>query len=464
MEIAIRRSRASAPAESDGFRRAMGTWRSSREMEKLHAPVRRRLQGPERPGRRAGRGAVPAGRGLRELRLQQEPRGGVRADRVRVGVPEALLPGAVHGGPRQRPADGLLPGRGARSTTPSATASRSCRWTSTASRFRTTTEWVGMPGEPLPEGCGIERRPPVVRSSGCVVPDRRTRRQLAAGSAEGLRGPARASTWSRGSARSRRTCSTRELERGPYRSLADVVARTGAGRRGDRATDPGRCASTRWAGPDASCCGSCARWRPRRAGRRRVPGRRRACDDDGCDDDGPDEDELDEDGCPRANGPNVDGWPNAGWTHACGWNAGWPRVRGRYAARQRSRGLDAARRRAGELRTRKPVTRGPCTSPPWAARLRARFDQPLPRARLDRRRTRVRSGRLFARSGRLFARSGRLFARSGRLTALARTQSCRTLPCRNVCRIRRRHGRSLGSPGSVTPHLRARTGHEEEQL
>ena len=26
-----------SPAESDGFRRAMGTWRSSREMEKLHA-------------------------------------------------------------------------------------------------------------------------------------------------------------------------------------------------------------------------------------------------------------------------------------------------------------------------------------------------------------------------------------------------------------------------------------------
>ena len=25
-----------SPAESDGFRRAMGTWRSSREMEKLH--------------------------------------------------------------------------------------------------------------------------------------------------------------------------------------------------------------------------------------------------------------------------------------------------------------------------------------------------------------------------------------------------------------------------------------------
>ena len=32
-----------SPAESDGFRRAMGTWRSSREMEKLHRAVRRGL-------------------------------------------------------------------------------------------------------------------------------------------------------------------------------------------------------------------------------------------------------------------------------------------------------------------------------------------------------------------------------------------------------------------------------------
>ena len=32
-----RRRRASRPADSDGFRRAMGTWRSTREMEKLHA-------------------------------------------------------------------------------------------------------------------------------------------------------------------------------------------------------------------------------------------------------------------------------------------------------------------------------------------------------------------------------------------------------------------------------------------
>ena len=102
-----------SPADSDGFRRAMGTWRSSKEMEKLHA---RFVAGCiERSGldARAGRGAVRQGRGVRQLRVQQEPRRGLRADRVRVGVPEALLPGAVRDRAHQRPADGLLPGRGA---------------------------------------------------------------------------------------------------------------------------------------------------------------------------------------------------------------------------------------------------------------------------------------------------------------------------------------------------------------
>ena len=42
MKIAIDVAGFSA-AESDGFRRAMGTWRSTREMEKLHAQLRRRL-------------------------------------------------------------------------------------------------------------------------------------------------------------------------------------------------------------------------------------------------------------------------------------------------------------------------------------------------------------------------------------------------------------------------------------
>ena len=50
MKIAIDVAGFSA-AESDGFRRAMGTWRSQREMEKLHARLRRRLHGQQRPDR-----------------------------------------------------------------------------------------------------------------------------------------------------------------------------------------------------------------------------------------------------------------------------------------------------------------------------------------------------------------------------------------------------------------------------
>ena len=40
-----------------------------------------------------------------------------------------------------------------------------------ASTYATTTEWVGRPGEPLHEGCGIEARPEPIRSPACVIPD-----------------------------------------------------------------------------------------------------------------------------------------------------------------------------------------------------------------------------------------------------------------------------------------------------
>ncbi len=67
----------------------------------------------QRPDARAGRGALRQGRRLRQLRLQQEPRRGLRADGLRVGLPQALLPGPVRDRAHQRPAHGLLPGRGA---------------------------------------------------------------------------------------------------------------------------------------------------------------------------------------------------------------------------------------------------------------------------------------------------------------------------------------------------------------
>ena len=103
-----------SPADSDGFRRAMGTWRSTREMEKLHQQFARRLHAPARHDRGDRRGAVPPGRRVRLVRLRQVARRGVRPDRLRVVVPEALLPGPVPRRADQRPADGLLPGRGPR--------------------------------------------------------------------------------------------------------------------------------------------------------------------------------------------------------------------------------------------------------------------------------------------------------------------------------------------------------------
>ena len=130
MKIAIDVAGFSA-AESDGFRRAMGTWRSSKEMEKLH---KRFVDGCiERNGltHRTGGGALPPGRGLRQLRLQQEPRRGLRTHRVRERLPEALLPGPVRDRADQRPADGLLPGRGAHQRCEAPRRRVSCRSTST---------------------------------------------------------------------------------------------------------------------------------------------------------------------------------------------------------------------------------------------------------------------------------------------------------------------------------------------
>ena len=82
------------------------------------------------------------------------------------------------------------------------------------------------PGEPLPEDAGIERRPVPVRSSGCVIPSDEARGLWAAESAVGLGRPARAGLV-KGIGEEHEELLDAELARGPYRSLADVVERTG---------------------------------------------------------------------------------------------------------------------------------------------------------------------------------------------------------------------------------------------
>jgi error-prone DNA polymerase len=115
------------------------------------------------------------------------------------------------------------------------------------SSYRTTTEWVGrpgwalagaagddgsrddeaaFPGEPLPEGCGIEAYARPVRSSSCVIPSAAAREQWANESAVGW-GVRLGLHLVKGIGEQHEELLDRELAHGPYTSLADVVTRTG---------------------------------------------------------------------------------------------------------------------------------------------------------------------------------------------------------------------------------------------
>ena len=105
-----------------------------------------------------------------------------------------------------------------------------------ASTYKTTTEWAGRPGwalgdgagegEPLPEGSGIDERPLPVQSSACVLPGAAARERWAAESATGW-GVRLGLHLVKGIGEQHEELLDRELERGPYVSLADVVERTG---------------------------------------------------------------------------------------------------------------------------------------------------------------------------------------------------------------------------------------------
>ncbi|MDA8201552.1 MAG: OB-fold nucleic acid binding domain-containing protein, partial [Chloroflexi bacterium] len=224
MEIAIRVAGFTA-ADADGFRRAMGTWRSSREMEKLHRGFVdgcTRISGltDEQAEELFRQVSAFASFGFNKSHAAAFARTAYESAFLKLYYPAQYTAGLVNNQPMgfypvevlindaKRHGVAVLP----------VDVNRS--------RFRTATEWVGMPGEPLPEGCGIGRRPPVVRSSGCVVPDPQTRRQLAVESAQGY-GVRLGLHLVRGIGEEHAGRLDAELERGPYRSLADVVARTG---------------------------------------------------------------------------------------------------------------------------------------------------------------------------------------------------------------------------------------------
>jgi error-prone DNA polymerase len=230
------------PAGSDGFRRAMGTWRSSREMEKLHEQF---VEGciakqglPRDDAEELFRQcAAFASFGFAKSHAAAFARTAYESSFLKLFYPAQFTVGLINAQPMgfypvevlvndaKRHGVAILP----------VDVNRSA--------YRTTTEWVGRPGwalagaggddgshdedpgEPLPDGCGIDTYPAPVRSSACVIPGAASRERWAAESATG---------WAvrlglhlvKGIGEEQAARLDAELARGSYAGLADVVERT----------------------------------------------------------------------------------------------------------------------------------------------------------------------------------------------------------------------------------------------
>ena len=216
-----------SPAESDGFRRAMGTWRSSREMEKLHEQfVEGCLRQPGMTSEMAEelfrQVAAFASFGFAKSHAAAFARTAYESSFLKLFYPAQFLVGLVNAQPMgfypvevlvndaKRHGVTVLPVDLARSS------------------YKTTTEWVGRPGEPLPDGAGVAARPEPVRSSGCVIPSAESRDRWI---------PEVTAGWGvrlglhlvKGIGEQHEALLDGELARGPYTSLADLVERTGLG-------------------------------------------------------------------------------------------------------------------------------------------------------------------------------------------------------------------------------------------
>ncbi len=212
-------------AESDGFRRAMGTWRSSREMEKLHQQfhdgcLRQPGMTEEVAEELFRQVAAFASFGFAKSHAAAFARTAYESAFLKLFYPAQFLVGLINAQPMgfypvevlvndmKRHGVAVLP------------------VDINTSSFKTTTEWVGRPGEPLPEGCGIAARPVPIQSPACVIPS---------AEAQGRWTPEVTTGWGvrlglqlvKGIGEQHAAMLDRELTAGPYRSLAEVVERTG---------------------------------------------------------------------------------------------------------------------------------------------------------------------------------------------------------------------------------------------
>ncbi|HSK51274.1 MAG TPA: OB-fold nucleic acid binding domain-containing protein, partial [Clostridia bacterium] len=213
------------PADSDGFRRAMGTWRSNREMEKLHHQFFEGcMRQPGMTGEMAEelfrQVAAFASFGFAKSHAAAFARTAYESAFLKLFYPAQFLVGLINAQPMGFYPVEVLVNDAKRHGVAVLPVDVN------ASGYATTTEWVGRPGEPIPEGAGIEARPEPVQSSGCFVPGRAAQERWAAESAPGW-GVRLGLHLVKGIGEQHQERLDAELARGPDASLADVVERTG---------------------------------------------------------------------------------------------------------------------------------------------------------------------------------------------------------------------------------------------
>jgi error-prone DNA polymerase len=231
------------PAGSDAFRRAMGTYRSAREMDKLHEEFvtgcqRKQGMPPDDAEELFRRCAAFASFGFAKSHAAAFARTAYESSFLKLFYPAQFTVGLINAQPMGFYPVEVLVNDAKRHGVAVLPVDVN------ASSWRTTTEWVGRPGwalagpagdggahdrdegEPLPDGCGIDRRPAPVRSPACVNPSAASRDKWAAETVTGW-GIRLGLHLVNGIGEEQRPRLDTELARGPYTSLADVVERTG---------------------------------------------------------------------------------------------------------------------------------------------------------------------------------------------------------------------------------------------
>ncbi len=224
MKIAIDVAGFSA-GESDGFRRAMGTWRSSREMEKLHERfvngcITRNGLTQDQAEELFRQVSAFASFGFNKSHAAAFARTAYESAFLKLFYPAQFVTGLINAQPMGFYPIEVLVNDAKRHGVAVLPVDVN------SSRYLSTTEWVGMPDEPLPAGAGIDRRPTPVRSSGCVVPDQQSRDRWAAPTAMGY-GIRLGLGLVKGIGEAEGEALDAEVARGgPFKSLADLAART----------------------------------------------------------------------------------------------------------------------------------------------------------------------------------------------------------------------------------------------